>query len=173
LGDVLGEPFAPTVAALLPNLGLNFYVKKKIIANSSIKCAKNLITNIPSVLYVPVLLDSLNKQQQLLRARSTEFLTIIIPATKTHLTWTENDCALLNHIESAIRNAACDKSSDVRKEAYPLYNAYKNTWPKRGEAFFSTLDMRTKKVLTNVEEKPSSPKVKKKKKTKRYADPSR
>jgi hypothetical protein len=107
------------------------------------------------------------KQQQLLRARSTEFLTIIIPATKTHLTWTENDCALLNHIESAIRNAACDKSSDVRKEAYPLYNAYKNTWPKRGEAFFSTLDMRTKKVLTNVEEKPSSPKVKKKKKTKR------
>merc|ERR1711994_122690 len=78
LANLLQESMINMVIVVLPHLGSNFYAAVKLIKTYSEECAKTIITEIPSLRYLPILLDGLDDKHEELRAQFIQFITILL-----------------------------------------------------------------------------------------------
>lgn len=145
LSKILGTGMSGCIVALIPNIIANSYVTVKVIRESSITCTSELITRVPSVTYLPPLLNLLNDAHAPARASATKHIGDVLQGDEAVCLSEHKD--VLDQVLTIIPKVFEDKDPEVRKNSIFLFKEYKKRFPDKADSLFPTLSARAQKAI--------------------------
>jgi hypothetical protein len=148
LANCFPDQLEPLVIRMMPNLLANYYIKIRVVQESSKTCFQELVVRIPSVTFVRPLLDAFQAETHgPARAGCIEGLATVTKVTCENAAWDAEDGALRSRVLEILVEALNDKDKECRDAGKALFHNYQAKWPASAEECHAALEPSIQKRL--------------------------